>query len=190
MSNIKHITQGSRAVLALVAASAALALPTAAQAQRSIIAATICEHWPSADNAPASAIKFSQFGRLENGSTTQALTVLCPLPRQNPSAHLNWAKVYARDRYYEGGTIGQLTCRLRSNNAWGTNFEDLQSISTSGSGGRYNVAMTFNDVDSVVTEGGYVLQCTLPPVSNTDPEAGGASGKSSIGSIVIDEPNL
>jgi len=191
MNDRKHIKHGSASVLALFAVGATIALPGAAYAQRTIVPATVCEHWPGSGNAPASAIKYSQFGRLENGSDTQALTVVCPIVRQNPSNHLNWVKVYARDRMYEGGTIGRLVCTLRSNNAWGHNFEDQQTIGTNASGGRYNLAMTFNSVDSAVTDGTYVLQCTLPPyaASDDDLSEGGARGKSSIGSIVIDEPN-
>lgn len=182
MIDMQRTKQGAHTVLGLLALGAAFALPTTAHAGRSITAATVCEHWPDPGNAPATAIKYSQFGRLENGSSEQRLTVLCPILRQNASAHLNWVKVYIRDRKFQGGTIGQLTCTLRSNNAWGTNFVELQGIATDAAGGRQNAGFTFHNVDSAATDGSYVLQCSIPPIDAQE-------GASSIGSIVIDEPN-
>ena len=191
MTDIKHITKGSSRILALFAVGAAFALPTVAHAQRSIIPSTVCEHWPDPGNAPASVIRVFHIwpaGKRQHDPTTDGGMPGYQAEHRDPTPLAQGLYPRSYGRWWHDRSL--LSCTLRSNNPWGTNWVDLETISTSASGNANNFAMTFHNVDSVQADGNYVLQCTLPPYDGTDEGQGegGAAGRSSIGSIVIDEP--
>lgn len=182
-----HVRLRPLSLLALV--GAALAFPAVAHASDSkILPATVCQVYIPFDNLSSSAItelrnsiRYGANGRVVNWSTTQALTVVCPIVRDVVGSTLDWLNVYFTDSYPGAGAngIGNVKCRLRSNNPQG--LSDVaehydSSDQTDGADGDF-----FMTLDAAVNDGNYTLACTLPPAHPT-------GGLSSIGSIRYQEP--
>ena len=167
-----------------LAAAVAIISPQTSFAGRTIVPGTDCQVWGGHAGA-ASSIKYSTFGNVYNTNSNARVSVVCPVPRHNQGSSPVWVRVYYWDRNPVGGTNGQLGCRLRSNSAYGTQVVDTTAASTNASGGTYFGYWHFTGVTATNNQPNYPLnltmQCFLP--------AAYGSNYSSIGSIVIDEPN-
>ena len=92
MSQIVSARPTANTFLSLALVAAAITAPTAAHAGRTVIPATACQRAVSS-SAPSSAMEVSLTGAIYNGSSTQRLTIVCPIPRSNTSTHPNWFRV-------------------------------------------------------------------------------------------------
>ena len=174
---MKHQSKSPRG---LVLAISLVTMPFMAQmaaADVKILPATVCQAHipPDIANNPEevtlmkSSIRYSMFGRVENGHPSRPLTVVCPLVRD---ATLDYVRVYAFDNFVGDGAngVGALRCTVRSNNRWGTSALDFQDWNTSDhpsiegtfSFGSY-AFMYYQVDDKDGDEGGYTLTCTIPP---------------------------
>jgi len=174
---------------ALLVLLAVLAVPMVAHASDSkILPATVCQVYIPFENLSSSAIsdlrnsiRYGANGRVVNFSTSNAVTVLCPILRDTVEGTLNWLNVYFTDNFPGTGTngIGILKCRLRSNTAQG--LSDVSEHADSSDDEDGNDGDFFMTIDAAVEDGNYTLACTLPPAHPT-------GGQSSIGSIRYEEP--
>lgn len=166
------------------AAGLLLALTSTAQAYRQVLPATICQPWGGNASSVSSKISYSQFGGVLNTHTSQRLGVVCPVPRHNQSHSVNWVRVYYDDNHPVGGGTHSLSCRLWSNSAYGEQSIDSQVVGTNSAGGTYSGFWQFSSVEannSANYPSNYTLFCLIPPMYD--------GNASSIGSIVVDEPN-
>jgi hypothetical protein len=177
----------------LAAALMCASAPAGASTDSKILPATVCQVRIPPDDSLSQAevteirnsIRYWQNGRIENWHTTDPLTVICPIVRDNVGTHLNWLRVYFHDYYPGTGANGRglLACRLRSNNRWGTetisdHYDDSEGADGGGDDSG-DFEMELGDADN---DGSYTLLCTIPPVY-------GPTGQhSGIASIRFEEP--
>jgi hypothetical protein len=173
----------SSARRAIVFTAGLLLIAATAQANdRKIYPATVCQVW-SGDAASGNYVQYSVWGRIMNTHPTKALTVVCPVPRDNTSAAAEWVRVSYWDQNPIGGSTGQVRCRVRSNSVYGNlSVSDSPEASTNASGGSYSGIWNFWGLPAA---GGdypntYTLTCVLPPSYN--------GNASSIGAIIVEEP--
>lgn len=120
------------------------------------------------------------FGTMDNASTTSAMSIDCPLPRDNTTAPLTSAFVKVRDL----NAAQSVACQLVGVYQSGTGtFTASESKSTSASGVNSNwVNLTFGNLPGFNpgSQGYYYIQCTVPVRT--------ANGNSSVAMYQITEP--
>ena len=115
-------------------------------------------------------------GGVFNSSSSSPLSLVCPVPRDNPTARYDSIKVVVVDQH----PSSNVTCEVHANNRSGFESNKSDVLSSSGSLAAGQV-LTFAPIPEF-DYGSYTILCVIPSV---DPLDGGASG---IASYLISEP--